>query len=266
MFHLEIIINEKYQGFNPIQFGYEDCKPSKSFGPTVRTFWLLHYVASGKGVFERNGERYEVNAGEIFVIPPFLETYYKADAENPWQYIWVGFETSFDLPDAFHLPVIRCPGVGTVFEDMRRCQDMDSGKSAFISSRLWELISIILESSKPKTDYIKKALHCIESEYMNELNVKILAEHLNLDRCYFSTLFTQHTGVSPAQYIMNYRLSCAADLMLTHGVSPTLAAASVGYSDIYNFSKMFKKKYGLSPRQYVKNAIKLSDIVKDEYV
>ncbi len=265
MFHLEIIINEKYPGFNPIQFGYEDCTPSKSFGPTVRTFWLFHYVVSGTGIFQRNGETYQVKPGEIFVIPPFLETYYEADKEVPWKYIWVGFETNFDLPDIFHEPVIRCPGIGTIFEDMRHCQGMDSGKSAFISSRLWELISAVLESSKPKTNYIKKALHCIESEYMNDLNVKNLAERLNLDRCYFSTLFMQHTGVSPAQYILNFRLNHAADLMVSHGVSPSIAAASVGYNDIYNFSKMFKKKYGLSPRQYVKNAKDKTNATKDEY-
>ncbi len=254
MFHMEIIINEGYDGVNPLQFGYEDCKPSKYFGPTARTFWVLHYVISGTGIFERNRETYKVNPGDMFIIPPFLETFYQADAKNPYKYIWVGFDATFDLPEVFNSPVIHCPGVGAIFEDMRKCQTMSSGKSAFLSSRIWEIISLILESNKSEADYIKQALHCINSEYMNNISVKSLAARLNLDRCYFSTIFTQRTGISPSQYIMNIRLEKAADLMIAHGIPPSIAAPSVGYNDIYNFSKMFKKKFGISPRQYIKNA------------
>ena len=128
---------------------------------------------------------------------------------------------------------------------------MQNGKSAFLASRIWELLALILEEGKKDSDYIEKALHCMRAEYMTELTVAGLAERLNLDRCYFSTLFTKQVGTSPSQYLMNLRLEKALELMLQHNQSPSVAAASVGYTDIYNFSKMFKKKYGCSPRQYI---------------
>lgn len=252
MLHSEIIINENYPGLNPVQFGYQDCTPSHAFGPAVRSHWLLHYVVSGCGIFRREGAEYQINPGEIFVIPPFLETYYEADANHPWRYIWVGFTGNVALPVAFDQPVICCTGIGKVFEDMRRCQNMQNGKSAFLASRIWEMISIILETGKKENDYIEKALHCINAEYMTDITVAQLAERLNLDRCYFSTLFSKQVGVSPSQYLMNLRLDRARELMLRHDQSPSVAAASVGYTDIYNFSKMFKKKYGTSPRQYIR--------------
>jgi len=52
---------------------------------------------------------------------------------------------------------------------------------------------------------------------------------------------------------MAFRLQTAADLMIKPGKTPSVAASSVGYTDIYNFSKAFKKKYGLSPRKYIEN-------------
>lgn len=250
MEHVEIVIDEQYAGLNPVQFGYEDCAPSHSFGPAVRDHWLLHYVAEGKGIFRRDDKEYTVKAGEIFVIPPFLETYYEADAKAPWRYIWVGFTCGEKLAKKFDQPVIRCPGVGEIFDSMRRCRKMEGGKSAFLSSRIWELLSLMLEAGKTDADYVEKALYYMRSEYMNDIRVGELAARLNLDRCYFSTMFTRRVGVSPSQYLIHLRLEKAAELMVVYGKSPSIAAVSVGYPDIYTFSKMFKKKFGCSPRQY----------------
>jgi len=254
MFHSEVIINKGYKGLNPVQFGFEDCTPNHFFGPSVRHFWLLHYVTSGTGIFKREGKTHIVSPGEVFVIPPYIETYYQADKENPWKYIWVGFETDERLPDELtQNHVLRIAGVGNIFDSMRICKDMINGKSAFLAGKIWELLAIILETDISKTDYIERAIHCIHSEYMNDINASILADRLNLDRSYFSTLFTKKTGTPPSKYIMAFRLQTAADLMIKHGKTPSVAALSVGYTDIYNFSKAFKKKYGLSPRKYIEN-------------
>ena len=64
------ILNEQYPGLSPTQFGFQECHPGHSFGPSVRPFWLLHYVISGTGIFTRNGTTYQIAPGEIFVIPP----------------------------------------------------------------------------------------------------------------------------------------------------------------------------------------------------
>lgn len=52
----EIIINQNYSGLNPVQFGSEKCRSGWAYGPYVRTFWLLHYIVSGFGTFERDGK------------------------------------------------------------------------------------------------------------------------------------------------------------------------------------------------------------------
>lgn len=252
MIHTEIIVNKEYCGFNPVQFGFENCCPSHSFGPAVRSHWLLHYVVSGFGFFRRDGKQYNLSPGEVFVIPPYLETYYQADAKNPWYYIWIGFTADAELEHLFSPPVLSVAGMGDIFEDMRRCKGMENGRSAFLSAKLWELASLIMDSGKAEADYIEKALNCMRSEYMTQLSVDGIAARLNLDRSYFSTLFKEQVGVPPGQYLINMRLEKAAELMLHHGESPTTAALSVGYTDIYHFSKAFKAKFGSSPRNYIK--------------
>lgn len=247
--HLEIVVDQHYGGLNPMQFGWENCVPGHSFGPAVRTHWLLHYVVSGFGVFQREGGSYLVGPGQIFVIPPFLEAYYEADAKKPWSYIWIGFTTQAPL-DILSQPVITCPEAGQVFAEMRSCSNMDNGRSAFLSGCLWKLLSVLLEQVPPKADYVEKALSCMHSEYGRGITVQEVAGRLGLDRSYFSALFSERMGVSPGEYLINLRLTKAAELMTVHGERPTTAALSVGYNDLYHFSKIFKKYFGVSPRCY----------------
>lgn len=249
MTHDTIIPNENYQGINPMLFGYESCEKSHSFGPAVRTHWLIHFVVSGFGTYRISNREYKVGPGEMFVIPPYEETIYTADCENPWSYIWIGFTCGMPLPVKLS-DTIRCPKALEIFNSMKKCGELKSGRSAFLCARLWDLFALLSGSEGGDEDYVEKALSCIHSEYMNPITVEQIAERLNLDRSYLSVIFKKRTGLSPKQYLVNYRLSVAASLLTEKCRSVSVTACSVGYSDIYNFSKMFKRRYGMSPIKY----------------
>ena len=245
----EIVIDHKYKGFCPMQFGSETCDPGHAFGPSVRTHWLLHYVVYGFGRFVRDGITWEVNPGDIFVIPPYEETYYEADMQKPWRYIWIGFYADEIYPPLSDQAVIHCPGVGAVFEDMLRCGKLENGRSAFLTGKIWELLAILQEQGEPIADHIQKALNYMNAEYINGITVQQVAEQVNLDRSYFSTIFKAQMGVSPQNYLISLRLEKAAELITVYGESPSTAGISVGYPDLYHFSKIFKQHFGLSPRK-----------------
>ena len=185
----EIVIDHNYQGLNPVQFGHESCKPGHAFGPAVRTHWLLHYVVSGFGEFVREGMTYRIGPGQMFVIPPYLETFYKADEERPWNYIWIGFTTEA-IPEVLDEHVISCPNAGIVFNEMLSCGKMESGRSAFLSGCLWKLVSILQERGENRPDYIQKALHYMHSDYANGITVQKIADSIGLNRSYFFTVFS----------------------------------------------------------------------------
>ena len=65
MIKSEIVIDQHYKDFSPMQFGSETCDPGHFFGPSVRTHWLLHYIVYGFGRFERDGISYSVKTGDI---------------------------------------------------------------------------------------------------------------------------------------------------------------------------------------------------------
>lgn len=255
VFYSNSIIDKKYPYLNPVQFGYRNCVKSHFCGPMIRTYWIIHYVVSGKGIFKINNKVYTLKKGDMFVIPPYIETYYEADAEKPWSYIWIGFTCDGNLPanltDTIHLPKAI-----QIFESMKFCSQLENGKTEFLCSKLWELFSMIMDFQSEKTDYIECALNLIHIEYMNGITVKDVADRLNLERTYFSALFKRKTGISPSKYLNDYRMKLAKDFIINKKLSITVTAYSVGYTDIYTFSKSFKKHFGLSPRKYIEQKTK----------
>ena len=145
-----IVANKNYSGLNPILFGYEQCLRQQSFGPTIRGYYLIHYVVSGSGFFTINNKKYKLKAGEMFVIPPFKEAYYESNPDNPWYYIFIGFTVNEKLPIELD-DTIYCPKALKIFNDMKYCEKNYLGRSAYLSARLWDLFALLLENSKEES-------------------------------------------------------------------------------------------------------------------
>lgn len=91
---------------------------------------------------------------------------------------------------------------------------------------------------------------------MRNISVAQIAESLHLERSYFSKIFKQSIGVSPQDYITNKRLSEAAILLHNEHYSITQVAQLSGYSDVFAFSRMFKKHHGVSPSEFREEHLK----------
>lgn len=251
MHHISMVSNEQLSGINPIQFGYAKCAPRHSWGPGIRTYWLIHFVVSGKGIFRSDGKLYSIGAGEMFVIRPYKEIYYEADADDPWEYIWIGFTAGGSLPVKLE-NVIRCPEAEEIFRGMQSCEALSKGRSIYLAARVWDVFALLSEGERESEDVIRYAMDCMQSEYMNGITVEEVASRVHLDRTYFSAMFKKRVGVSPKKYLQDHRMTVAASLIADKGMPISVAAYSVGYSDIFTFSKMFKRYYGMSPTDYVK--------------
>ena len=72
--------------------GLEKCVPLYSFGPAVRPNYLIHYVLDGEGYYYVNDNKYKVRKNQGFLIEPNVVTFYQADKDNPWTYLWIGID------------------------------------------------------------------------------------------------------------------------------------------------------------------------------
>lgn len=255
-----MIINQQLTDINPLTCGEQYCEPGYMYGPKMREYYLLHYVSSGKGTFITDRGTYSVDRGQIFVIRPFEVTSYQADKGQPWHYRWVGFMSGLDLSTILDEDVISAPECDYLFRLIMECEHMESLKEYFICAKVFEILALInkkkhKENNKSR-EYILAAKNFIEVNYQNpDLTVAQIADRINLDRSYFSTLFKKYMDKSPQAYLMDLRLSKAAELIAFKGMTTGDAAMACGYSDVLNFSRMFKKKFNVPPSKFSKREL-----------
>src|SRR5699024_6540097 len=89
--HVYLFKNRKFSDFYLCFCGYAKCEPLHSFGPAVRPNYLIHIITEGKGRYTVGEKQYDLREGQGFLIEPEVQTFYQADRESPWSYMWIGF-------------------------------------------------------------------------------------------------------------------------------------------------------------------------------
>lgn len=240
-----LLTDQHLQDINPLVAGEERCKPGHRFGPHVRDYTLMHYVLSGKGTFWARGKAYTVLPGQVFLILPGEVTTYEADRDDPWHYRWVGFNGTlsrrfsrqpavFDLPRQLYMDIFP--------------EEDSTAPEYTIAGGLLRLYGFLFPAETGVGDHVRKVQDLIRAAYMQPLRVQTIARELNLDRRYLTRLFKAQTGSSIQGFLVRTRLE-AADRALAQGFSVQETARLCGYEDASNFSRIYKKHRGTSPRQ-----------------
>ncbi len=92
----------------------------------------------------------------------------------------------------------------------------------------------------------------IETNYQEKIDYEKLAKHLGISTRYLNKLFHLQYGITPNQYLINYRISKAMELLISTQLKIEEIALKTGFSDSYYFSKFFKKQTGTSPTAFRK--------------
>ena len=100
------------------------------------------------------------------------------------------------------------------------------------------------------TRNIKTILDYIDENYMKTITIDELADSVNLSKHYFMRFFKKYMGMTCIEYINDYRLNIATNLLLTTGMQITEVAARIGITNLSYFNRIFKKKYNMTPKEY----------------
>lgn len=104
---------------------------------------------------------------------------------------------------------------------------------------------------------VRKAVKYIKDHYEAPLTLMDVANHVNLEANYFSSLFSKNMGMGFKQFLNETRLIQAAKQLRIEDKSISEICFSCGYSSVSNFNRMFKKQYGVSPGEYRRSGINL---------
>lgn len=251
--------------------GTQRCPPRHDWGPARREEYLMHFVISGKGLYEVNGTTYPLRGGQVFLITPGAMTYYCADGKDPWQYTWVGFGGRNVPAYLNHIgfapdrPVLDCGMPPEIYQELIR--EMLGNRELTLANEvrragcLYQLFSLMIrmQYQAPRArggsyDYPYEAYVEYAQEYIaqnfREARVSDVAGYIGINRSYLTSIFKKLLGVSPQEYLVRYRLEKARQLLRETDQSIQAVSEQVGYASPLTFSKMFKRYFQESPRTY----------------
>lgn len=260
------------EDFHITNFGHEKCLPNHSFGPYVRDYYVLHYVLKGKGTFSFNNNSFQLKHGDFFLITPFdIAPVYQADANDPWEYIWFGFNGEKVDIILKELGYYTDNKVGHLIDfstfENQVCELLKSdfflkSSTLTVQGKLLELLSLLnfdsttiaLNSNIPSSErhIFQFVTYIRQNFWQTDLSVQKIANDLNLNISYLSRLVSQHFDQSTLSYLTNYRLLKGKFLIETTNHTIETISKAVGYENPLSFSRAYKRVYGHSPRNIKK--------------
>lgn len=272
-YSFSVFPNENFLDLRLYQYGWEQCAPLHSFGPYVRNHYLFHYVVSGRGhldATDASGMRqdYDLGPDQGFLICPGQISTYVADRDQPWKYVWLEFDglrvsefvesAGLDVSQPVYRP--QSPAQGQRVRDvMLYMADHSDASPLHLTGLLFLFLDLLIQTSSTrralhgvqlKDFYIQEAINYMERNYQRELSVEELADVCKLNRSYFSKLFKDNMGCPPQEFLIRLRMAKAAERMQVTSDSIGDVAVMCGYPNQLHFSRAFKKRYGLSPREW----------------
>ena len=254
---------------HPYYCGSEVCRPGHAWGPSVRDHYLIHYVSQGRGIFEADGVSHELGSGDIFLIRPEVISYHRADFSDPWTYTWMGFH---GLRAEHYLrranltaanPLFRCGADTAPADCLQRMIGLDrtaEGWELKLTGFLYMFMSALIEmrgrggrmetAETAAERYVSMAMDFIGMNYSRKISVAETARYVGIDRKHLYAAFIKTMHLSPQEFLIGFRLSKACELLSNPQLSIGAVARAVGYDDQLLFPRVFRKKKGVSPREF----------------
>ena len=258
-------------------------KGNEESGYRSHDFLELAYVLSGEGKYRINDKIYPVKEGDLIMINPGVkhQALLCPEADTPATEFFVGFSNiRISGCRENHMPL---PGGECIIHTsgelsqrlLKLCTSMEAenavrrqGRYFMLKSYLIQLLLLVIREqcepmerprgyafeSASKKYVAEQVVTYIEDHYSENISLDQIAENMYLSPFYISRIFKGETGNTPIRHLINLRLEKAREL-LEGGYQGSIqeVAALVGYDDAYHFSKLFKKRYGISPSQARKN-------------
>lgn len=226
--------------------------------PKVRDYDSLSIRLCGSGVFTVGADEYTVSRGDVLYMPKNASYEYRTENETIIALHFLNY--SFRRGNTFELLKIDdCEHAEELF---RRIYDVwkekKSGYRYQCTALFYELLYYLHREeqsqsyiSEPCIEKINEAVDYIHTHYRSEtISISELCKRISVSETYFRKLFKRVHNESPKEYIIHLRLELASQLLQSQFYSITEVAEKAGFCDTKYFSRLFKKRYDVSPKKF----------------
>ncbi|CAG7636686.1 HTH-type transcriptional activator RhaR [Paenibacillus solanacearum] len=250
----------------PVRGGRSVAKPNYRVGPKRIECYSLHIVQAGSLRLEFEGRRLHLGDNQLFCLFPGVTYHYTLDAaDSPLALCWIAIDgprtrTLLELagltPESPSVQLSDARGIeGTMSGIQRLMRDAAGWKPAVsleLQSQLYGLFAALTPDAVPVREgepsaWIRDCIDFMELHASEGVSVQQVAVFAGVHRSYFSSVFARQVGMSPLKYLQNIRMSKARQLLRETDATITEIALSLGYPNLFSFTRAFKKVYSIPP-------------------
>ena len=224
---------------------------------TNRPLWALVIKYEGETIYESNGKKYISDINNINILPKGIN--YDWICTESGHFSIVEFECEASYSEIFSFNVKNGETYLKILKRIELERALKKPANRLNELRdLYGLISSLLKTIEqkylPTSKYLKvlPAIEYIAKNYNKNISNDELASVTGFSTVYFRKLFKEVMQTSPINYIQSIKTKKAKEMLGSDYSSITDIAYSLGYNNVYEFSRSFKKYVGISPTQYEK--------------
>lgn len=243
--------------------------------------WELYYVVHGHGNRMAGDTLQPFTAGDVALIPPSMLHRWeyaadKVDKNGCVRYLMVAFKHSFVKRCMEVFPELRNRLSGLMFPTDALKFGMESSRTIRLLlsemngmdelgrlSVMLRLLPVIFISSdytfagKPmrierNVRRIQQICAYVMKHYVHSISLDDIAAEVGMNRSAFCSYFKKCKGMTFSQFVVQYRLNTACELLKHSQKSVSEICYLVGFNDLPHFIRVFRKNIGTSPSQYRK--------------
>jgi AraC-like DNA-binding protein len=236
-------------------------------GRILPEFQIL-YITEGEGVFTTGDTTYTVTPGSMLLLLPGIKHRYKPVYEIGWHEYWVGFNGAY-FQRLLQQNILSKENVFfeiglhdyilTIFD--RIFDEVTAQRPLFQFKACVEVFSLISEMltherrQKQPNNYQKivdKAKCIMESNIYNVINLPHIADEIGISTSRLNEIFKTYTSMTPYQYFIHIKILKAESLLEQEDASIKEISFRLGFEDQQYFSRLFRKKTGITPSRWKK--------------
>ena len=224
---------------------------------------VIEYILSGSGTVQVDGVKHTARAGDVYLLPLYTNHLYYSDSRDPWVKYFMNIRGSLppeliksyqlELQYIFHnsdteelfAQLYKTAQLGTDAIDPERQQELFASLFHRILIRLHHTRHTVERPSDTAT--IKSV---IDNSPNRIYTIDELAQLVNRSKDYIIKAFQQSYGITPHSYIIEHKMQSARLLLSSTDSSIEEIALQLGYKNPEHFSTLFKRKCGVTPRNY----------------
>jgi len=233
-------------------------KLNKTVKRKNRPYWAIILKYEGETVYVNQGKQYVSNLENMIILPKGSSYDWQCVKEG--RYFAIEFDSDIECETLFPFPIANSEKFLQIFNEINHAHTLKKPTYKMeIMKKTYSLLLLLLQQKQSKytpsykQNKIAPSIEYILNNYNKKITNKLLADVSSLSVVYFRKLFAETLGISPIAYVNNLRIKKAKEILSSDYDSLSDVAYSLGFSNLYDFSRTFKKHTGLSPLNYSKS-------------